>query len=55
MEGHTLITTADDVCASTYIIVSPVALMANMEKVRCKTRRQYHHKLLMRWMLLIMV
>lgn len=31
MEGHTLITAADDVCASTQITFSPIAPMANMK------------------------
>lgn len=47
MEGHTLITAADDVCASAQIIFRPIALMANMKEVHCRTRRQHHHKLLM--------
>lgn len=43
MEGHTLITTADDVCASIQITFSGITQMADMMKVHYRTRRQYHH------------
>lgn len=43
MEGHTLITTSDDVCASDEITFSATVPMAHEMKVHYRTRRRYHH------------